>query len=158
MVISQKNQYALRAIFELAKRRGGGLTKVSDIARAQAIPLRFLEVILGQLKRVGLVTAKRGFTGGYALVQPPREISVADVFRLMDQIHQPVECVACAAHSPCPFHGRCAFLPLWINVQDALQGVFDATTIEDLICNEKRINLCNDPSGNSRPAALTVDR
>jgi Rrf2 family protein len=157
MVISQKNQYALRAIFELAKRRGQGLTKVSDIARAQMIPLRFLEVILGQLKRVGLVTAKRGFTGGYALVRAPAEVSVADVFRLMDQLHTPVECVACAAHSPCPFKGSCAFLPLWVNVQDALQGVFDSTTIEDLIRNEKRTRLCHDPGGNGRTAAVNAD-
>ena len=66
MLITQKHKYALRAIFELAKHRNGH-TKLADIADAQAIPLRFLEVIMAQLKRKGLVVSKRGFYGGYAL-------------------------------------------------------------------------------------------
>ncbi len=61
MYLTQRNQYALRAIVELAIRVGKGPVKVSEIAKAQAIPLRFLEVILGQLKGSGLVDAKRGY-------------------------------------------------------------------------------------------------
>lgn len=60
----KKGQYALRAVYELAKRQGQGPTKISAIAEAQAIPHRFLEVILHQLKGSGLVASKRGFYGG----------------------------------------------------------------------------------------------
>ena len=75
MFLTQRNQYALRAIVELAKRVGSGPVKVSEIAAAQAIPRRFLEVILGQLKGSGLVTAKRGYHGGYFLLREPETIT-----------------------------------------------------------------------------------
>ena len=68
-ITPKKNQYALRAIFELAKHRGQGPKKISEIAEIQAIPLRFLEVILSQLKGSGLVESKRGFYGGYFLIR-----------------------------------------------------------------------------------------
>ncbi len=63
MHISQKCQYALRAIFELAKRKGQGPVKIAETAEAQAIPLRFLEVILSQLKQGEFVSSQRGNKG-----------------------------------------------------------------------------------------------
>lgn len=59
MNVSQKCQYALRAVFELAKRRGEGPTTVADIAKAQAIPAKFLELILGQLRQGGFTESRR---------------------------------------------------------------------------------------------------
>ena len=67
MLVSQKSQYALRAIFELAKEYGKG-PKIAHIAEAQAIPVRFLEVILVHLKRGGFVDSQRGKEGGYFLI------------------------------------------------------------------------------------------
>ena len=64
MFVSQKCQYALRAVFELAKQYGKGPTKILHIAELQAIPVRFLEVILVQLKRGGFVDSQRGKEGG----------------------------------------------------------------------------------------------
>ena len=75
MLITKKNQYALRAIFELAKHDGKGPQKISEIAKAQAIPEKFLEVILNQLKGSGLVDSKRGFYGGYYLIRSPEKIT-----------------------------------------------------------------------------------
>jgi len=79
MQITKKNQYALRAIFELAKYNGQGPQKISDIAQAQAIPVKFLEVILNQLKASGLVDSKRGFYGGYFLLRQPDAITVGSI-------------------------------------------------------------------------------
>ena len=90
MLVTQKNQYALRAIFELAKYRGQGPVKVIEIAQAQNIPMRFLEVILGQLKRSGMVESKRGYTGGYTLLRDPKKVTVGDIFRAMDESLGPV--------------------------------------------------------------------
>ena len=138
MLVTQKNQYALRAIFELARRKGGGPTKTSEIARAQAIPVRFLEVILNQLKRSGIVESKRGYYGGYSLVRPPEDISVGDVFRFMQGAADSLHCMACETRSDCPFHGKCAFIPLWNRVQKAIFDVYDGTTLQDLLDNENQ--------------------
>jgi Rrf2 family protein len=134
MLVNQKNQYALRAIFELARHQGKGPLKVHEISEAQAIPLRFLEVILGRLKRNGLVKSKRGYTGGYNLIKNPENISVGDVFRYMDESIHPVECVTLNTdENTCPLRGQCSFFPMWEKVHDAIYGVFDQTTIQDLI-------------------------
>ena len=79
MAISQKCQYALRAVFELAKHYGQGPVKIADIAKAQAIPLRFLEVILSQLRQGGFAGSRRGNEGGYLLVRSPREFATGHI-------------------------------------------------------------------------------
>ena len=94
MLITKKNQYALRAIFELAKHNGKGPQKISEIAKAQAIPEKFLEVILNQLKGSGLVDSKRGFYGGYYLIRSPEKITVGDIMRFLERDIDPIGCVA----------------------------------------------------------------
>ncbi len=136
MLVTQKTQYALRAIFELAKHREAGLRKISDIARAQAIPERFLEVILSQLKRSGFVMSKRGRHGGYQLMTPPDLISVGDILRFMEQSERPLHCIACISRCQCPLDGGCAFRPMWNQIENAIYHIYDHTTIQDLINNE----------------------
>lgn len=146
-ITPKKNQYALRAILELAKHKGKGPKKISEIAEAQAIPLRFLEVILSQLKGSGLVESKRGFYGGYLLTRSPEKISVGDILRFMDKPLSEDHCVACVSKTNCPFSGNCAFAPMWNRVNDAIFDIYDHTTIEDLLKNEKRIKRDKRNSG-----------
>ena len=143
MLITKKNQYALRAIFELAKHNGQGPQKISEIAQAQAIPVKFLEVILNQLKGSGLVDSKRGFYGGYFLVRQPDAITVGDIMRFMERNLEPNKCVALVPEMNCPFKGDCAFFPMWNQVKDAMYRVYDETTIQNLIDNEKQTVSCN---------------
>jgi Rrf2 family cysteine metabolism transcriptional repressor len=138
-ITPKKNQYALRAIFELAKHQGRGPIKISEIAGIQSIPLRFLEVILSQLKGSGLVESKRGFYGGYFLTRSPDKISVGDVLRFMDKPASSTPCAACVSSTSCPFCGNCAFASMWNQVNDAIFNIYDGTTIQDLLNNEKRI-------------------
>jgi len=133
MLITKKNQYALRAIFELARQKGKGPIKISHIAEAQNIPVRFLEVILGQLKSSGLVKSKRGFYGGYELVPSPEEITIGRIIRFMERNMEPTECFALVPEYNCPFIGRCSFFPMWSKVKDAVFKVYDETTIQDLL-------------------------
>ena len=70
MSVSLKCQYGLRALFELARRAGNGPTRIQEIAEAQAIPPRFLENILNQLRRGGFVESRRGKAGGFVLARP----------------------------------------------------------------------------------------
>jgi len=142
MLITKRNQYALRAIFELAKHNGKGPQKISEIAQAQAIPVKFLEVILNQLKGSGLVESKRGFYGGYFLVRQPSKIAVGDIMRFMERNQEQSQCVALVPEINCPFKGECAFYPMWNQVKDAIYNVYDGTSIQDLIDTEKQAENC----------------
>ena len=133
LVPPKKNQYALRAIFELAKHMNQGPVKISDIAAAQSIPLRFLEVILNQLKGSGIVDSKRGFYGGYFLVKPPDKVSVGDVLRFLHREQTSKDCIACVSKTSCPFDGRCAFSSMWKRVKQAAFNIYDQTSFQDLI-------------------------
>ncbi len=141
---TKKGQYALRAVYELAKREGQGPTKISAIADAQAIPYRFLEVILHQLKGSGLVSSKRGFYGGYLLAKPPQEITVGDVLRYVHKDLALEQCVACVSEQICPFAGKCAFSSLWQKVKFAAFQIYDGTTLQDLL-NENESGLLPGP-------------
>jgi len=138
MLVTQKKQYALRALFELARQQGDEPVKTSTIAEAQAIPLRFLEVIMGQLKRAGIVDSKRGFFGGYTLIQPPDQICVGDVFRMLDKEDNAESCMACASKGNCPFLGDCVFMGLWNQAQQAMDAVYDQTTLQMLIDKDRK--------------------
>jgi Rrf2 family cysteine metabolism transcriptional repressor len=137
-IVPKRNQYALRAIFELAKHRGKGPKKISEIAHAQAIPLRFLEVILGQLKGTGWVESKRGFYGGYLLKCSPGDITVGDVLRFMQGPARTMDCVTCISKHDCPFSGKCAFASMWNKVNEAMFKIYDETTIQNLIDRERK--------------------
>lgn len=141
----KKDQYALRALVELAKFAGQGPRKISDIARAQAIPIRFLEVILHNLKGSGLVTSKRGVYGGYQLQRGPDQITVGEVFRHMQGVPDPDQCLACLSKNTCPFQGKCAYMSLWHEVQSAIYKVYDQTSIADLLKKERYVRR-DDPA------------
>ena len=137
MLVTQKKQYALRAIFELAKHQPDAPLKTVVIAEAQAIPVRFLEVIMGQLKRAGLVNSKRGFAGGYSLQRPAEKITVGDIFRALEGTAHTGACMACTAKGDCPFFGNCVFMGLWNQAQGAVDAVYDQTTIQMLVDQER---------------------
>ena len=134
MRVSQKCQYALRAIFELAKRNGQGPVKIAEIAEVQAIPPRFLEVILSQLKQAGFVDSQRGNEGGYFLTRKPAELSVGDIIRAVHGSIAPVNCVSGdKGDNKCPLYGDCVFLPMWKDAQQAVLDVYDNTTFDMLV-------------------------
>jgi Rrf2 family transcriptional regulator, cysteine metabolism repressor len=136
MSVSQKCQYALRAIFELSKRQGSGPVPIAVIARAQAIPPRFLELILGQLKQTGYVESRRGAEGGYMLSTSPEELTVGDIIRFVDGPLDPVKCLGGSKGKGCPLEGGCAFVGLWERARDAVTDVYDSTTFARLVKEE----------------------
>ena len=130
---NKKGQYALRAVYELAKRRDEAPIKVSAIAEAQAIPPRFLEVILHQLKGSGLVASKRGFYGGYTLTKSPAKITVGDILQFMQKDIGDAKCLACVSRKACPFIDNCVFSALWHKARAATFTVYNTTTLQDLL-------------------------
>ena len=133
MMVSQKCQYGLRAVFELARRYGRGPVKIADMASTQAIPAKFLELILCQLKQGGFVESHRGRRGGYVLLKSPEDLAVGDVIRFIDGPVGPVRCVSAGQSDDCPLYGNCAFIGMWSRVRDALTDVCDKTSFGDLI-------------------------
>jgi Rrf2 family protein len=143
--LSAKADYALRATVELAS-QGDGHVKAETLARAQSVPLRFLEQILLELKHAGLVASQRGAEGGYWLARPPSEISLADVIRAVEG---PLANVRGVRPEDLAYEGaanplRDVFVALRANVRAVLEEV----TVADVAAGElpERIReLVRDP-------------
>ena len=137
MNISQKCQYALRAIFELAKRQGQKPTKIADIAQTQAIPIRFLEVILSELKHGGFVESRRGIRGGYLLSKSSEGLTPGKIIEFVDGPLSPVDCVGVNQSSQCPLQINCAFKDMWTRAYQAVSEVYNSVTFKELVENYK---------------------
>jgi Rrf2 family transcriptional regulator, cysteine metabolism repressor len=141
MPVSQKCQYALRALFELAKTDSTVPMKMAEIAKRQAIPLRFLEIILHELKRGGFVRAIRGKDGGCMLARLPQDITVGEIVRFVEGSLAPVACIKEGSEESCALYGNCIFLPLWERAEKTLAEVYDGTTLRDLLDQESELMM-----------------
>lgn len=130
MAITQKSKYALRATLELAVRYGQGPTSIAEIAKAQAIPARFLEAILAQLKRNGLVESRRGNEGGYVLARPPGRVSVGDVLRVVQGTLADLDI---RGHGGGPHAAQAVFSPIWEAAVRSANAVYDAASFQVLV-------------------------
>ena len=135
--VSQKTRYALRSMFELAKQYGQGPVRISDIAQRQAIPPRFLEGILNQLRQAGLLRSVRGARGGYEMVDDPANVTVGDMIRVIEGPIAPTACVQGENPEDCPLFGDCVFLPMWKQVAEALTKVYDGTSFGDMVQKDR---------------------
>lgn len=137
MPFTQKTVYALRAVFQLTRRQGKGPIPIPVVAEAQAIPPRFLEAILLQLKGAGILESVRGIRGGYRLARPAEEITVGHVLRAMGESVSPVSCLGGKMQDNCPMQDDCVFLPMWERAHEAMLAVYDGTSYADLLDKEK---------------------
>jgi Rrf2 family protein len=130
--ISQKLEYAMRAMIELAIRRDSGqLVPAREIALAQQVPLRFLEQQLGALHKAGLVESFRGAGGGCRLARDPAQITVADIADAIEGQLFPMFCLEPSDHT-CFQDSRCGLQGFWGDVAQAIEGVLRETTVADL--------------------------
>lgn len=134
MRVSAKADYAVRAAIELAVAAGQGPVKGEQLASAQGIPLKFLENILTELRRAGIVRSQRGVDGGYWLALPPQEITVADVVRAVEG---PIANVRGLPPHEVSYEGSAARLrEVWVAVRASLRSVLEAVTLADLAGGE----------------------
>ncbi|MEO8477000.1 MAG: Rrf2 family transcriptional regulator [Actinomycetota bacterium] len=130
--ISQKLEYAMRAMIELAQHREEGvLVPARQIAERQQIPVRFLEQQLGALSKAGLVESFRGAGGGCRLARPPEDITMADIADAIEGQIFPMFCLEPSDHT-CFQDSRCGLQGFWADVAQAAQAVFRQTTVADL--------------------------
>jgi Rrf2 family protein len=107
---------------------------ISEIARIEGLPLAYLEQLVGELRRAGLVEGTRGVRGGYRLARSPGEMTVGDIYRVLEGEVAPVECTA-EDYLPgsCSRDHGCMSRTIWDRVQDAILAVLDSTTLADLL-------------------------
>ncbi|KMS74684.1 Rrf2 family transcriptional regulator [Streptomyces leeuwenhoekii] len=130
MRISAKADYAVRAALELAAAGEDISLKAETIASAQGIPHKFLEGILGDLRRGGLVVSRRGGNGGYRLARPADTIAIADVIRAADG---PLVSVRGVRPPELSYTGPAqSLLPLWIAVRANVRKILDKVTLADV--------------------------
>jgi Rrf2 family protein len=137
--VSAKTDYALRAALELAAAPDEKPVKGERIATAQAIPLRFLENILMQLRHAGLVDSRRGAEGGYRLARPATDVTLADVIRAIDG---PLAGVSGVRPEALGFDGVAEPMrDVWIAVRASLRGVLEQVTLADVVSGELPANV-----------------
>ncbi len=135
-MISQKAKYALRALVSLAEAPTGDPVFISDIAEAQSIPKKFLEQILLDLKRHGILVSRRGKFGGYQLLKDPSEITFGSILRIVDGPIAPLPCLSKMAYrrcADCASEGTCGIRRVFAEVAEATRDVLDKRTLADAI-------------------------
>lgn len=132
MKISAKAEYATRAALELAAHHGEDAPiKAEMISRAQDIPTKFLEAILLDLRRAGLVRSQRGAVGGYWLASDPAEVSVADIIRAVDG---PLCYIRGERPEAVSYEGAAEGLsPVWVALRASIREVLERTTLADIL-------------------------
>ncbi len=144
MQISAKVDYALRALTELAvawEQDPRQMLKGDQLAVRQNIPVRFLEGILGQLRRAGIVVSQRGADGGYRLARSPEQISVADVIRVLDG---PLGAVRSEAPEDATYAGPAQHLrTVWVATRAAMREVLENTSVADVVAGRFSADVQN---------------
>jgi Rrf2 family protein len=132
MKLSTKSRYGTRILVELGNHHGTGLPlQVSQIARLQDIPMKYLEQLLRRLRLAGIVRSVRGPKGGHILNVAPEAISLGQVVRLFEAQEELVECIGSPA--TCVKAADCHFRQAWKNATEALYANLDEVKISDLM-------------------------
>ncbi|MBK8174383.1 MAG: Rrf2 family transcriptional regulator [Rhodospirillales bacterium] len=133
-MLSQKAKYALKALCQLSAHPEGQLMLVSEIAEREQAPRKFLELILLDLKRYGLVFSQRGKNGGYALAKPASEITVGEVIRALDGPLAPLPCASLSGYrrcQDCSDEDACPVRLVMRQVRDAMAAIVDNISIAE---------------------------
>ncbi len=138
MNVSQKCQYALRAIFELSKHEGQKPLKAGQMAETQGIPARFLEVILNELKQGGFIVSRRGAEGGYLLARPPGSITMGEIIQFIDGSFGPLKATEDETASGSRGTADAVLEPVWNQAVRAASAILDRTTFASLVEEERQ--------------------
>ncbi len=143
MKISTRIRYGTRALLQLASRYGEGPIELKDIAKNEDISLKYLEQLIVPLRTSGLVKSVRGSKGGYALAKSPSQIRLRD---LVEALEGPVNLVDCLRNpEECQRAPFCVSREVWGQVSQAIAGIFDSITLEDMVKRKREKEGLNPP-------------
>lgn len=134
--LSKKTKYGLKAALFLARKFDEGPVLISDIAKEEEIPKKFLELILLELKNKSVLQSRKGRGGGYSLSRVPSRVSVGEVIRALGGPLAPVACVSQTAYRPCEDcrdERACGVRLVMKEVRDAIAGILDKTTLAEVV-------------------------
>lgn len=131
MKLSSRSRYAMRAMLFLAQNQQQGPQPLSRIAQC-GLPGNYLEQLLGQLRRQGLVCAVRGNQGGYLLAKPAREISLGQVIAAVEG---PVQLSLCMQEAVCQEADSCGLHRTWSVVEEGIINLMDRFSLQDMLSN-----------------------
>ena len=136
MKLSTKGTYSTRMMLDLALHFNESPILIKDISERQRIPKRYLEQLFIPLRASGLVRSIRGAHGGFSLTKPPAEIRLSEIIQVTEGSIAPVECV----NNPniCGHSDLCATRDIWTELEKAMNGVLESTTLQDLVERQKR--------------------
>jgi Rrf2 family protein len=129
MRLTARSEYGLLALVDLGVRYGEGPVSAREVSERQGVPAKFLEQLLGALRKAGLVCSVRGARGGFSLTRDPSDITILQV---VEALEGPLAPTSCDGGSVCGRSGACAAAVVWGKATDALRDVFDTTTLADL--------------------------
>ncbi|AYY12359.1 Rrf2 family transcriptional regulator [Actinobacteria bacterium YIM 96077] len=133
MHVTARADYAVRAAIELASLRPASATR-QRLAEAQRIPGKFLETILGDLRRVGIIEAQRGAAGGYRLARDPATLTLAEIVRVAEG---PLAAVRGMPPEDTTYPGSAvALTQVWVAVRASLRDVLEVTTVADVLTGD----------------------
>lgn len=137
MKLSKRGEYALRSLINLgiAAKVGRRLVRVTELANAEDLPVKFLEQVVQQLREAGYVESERGKHGGYRLAKPADKILIGQVVRLIDGPLAPIGCVSQTAYEPCncPDEAHCGLRMLMLDVRNAIASILDRYSLADVV-------------------------
>jgi Rrf2 family protein len=137
MKLSKRGEYALRSMINLgiAAKVGRSLVRVTELAKAEDIPIKFLEQVMQQLREAGYVESVRGKHGGYRLAKAAGAIHIGAIVRLIDGPLAPIGCVSQTAYEPCncPDEAHCGLRMLMLDVRNAIAAILDRYTLADVV-------------------------
>jgi len=144
MKFSTRTTYGLRAVLAFATQYGKGAILLKDVAEQQFLPINYLEQLMVPLRKAGIVSAKRGSSGGYTLTADPATVTVADVILALEGplqlVEGPMHLVACEADAACcGLTHVCALKELFINAGQLLADYFQGVTLADLVARQQTI-------------------
>lgn len=134
--ISKKTKYGLQSLLVLARRYGEGPVLIATLAKEEDIPIKFLELILLDLKNHGILESRKGPGGGYMLSRPPDTITIGEVIRIMEGPLAPLSCASESAYRPCEECRDvecCGTRIVMREVRDAIAEILDNTSLLDVV-------------------------
>ena len=132
MLISTKGRYALRVLVDMAEHTAEGYIPLKEIAQRQEISEKYLESIVKELVKRGVVAGVRGKGGGYRLCAPPEQINVGDILNYMEGTLAPVACLEAGAR-PCARAAECRTLEFWRGLDAAIRSYTATYSLADLV-------------------------
>ena len=136
MNVTSKGRYALRIMLDLAQHRDDGFVSLKTVSDRLSLSMKYLEMIVGNLKKAELVDSTRGKEGGYRLNRENREYSVGEILRCIEDNLAPVACIK-EGEIQCDRSGACLTIPMWKELDDITNAYLDTVTLEDLITGDK---------------------